>query len=888
MLDELRRMFEKPQAVEIYDLVDSLHSCKQAPGKSVSAHVLEMKGYMDQLQALGKPYDNDMAINLINMSLNKDFGDFVRNFNMHCVRKTVLAIQKGRVNKPKPQANKKGKGKGKADKNKQVVAYQPKPKQNPPQKKENPKKDQACHYCNVVGHWKRNCPLYLEELRTNKNKKAEHGAAPSGNLFMIELFNLTHKLNSWVYDTGCGIHICNTLQGFRVKRNLSYGEQYLHVGNGAQADVEAIGVFNLVIPSGLVLSLNNCHYAPSIVRGVVSFSCLLDLGFVHTVTSNGISVSLNGILYFSAISVNGVFEIDMNDNVSKYNNNSIFSINKKRKLDLNSSYLWHSRLAHIGKTRMQKLQREGLLESINDGSYDKCESCISGKMTKKPFNNNIERATDLLGLIHTDVCEPFRHVSRKGASYFLTFTDDFSHYGYVYLLKHIDEVFETFKVFKSEVELQLEKKIKALRSDRDMVRSMFNLTTLPLSFWDYALESAVRILNMVPTKKVDKTPYEIWHGKVPNLSYLKVWGCEAYVKRDSADKLQQRSVKCIFVGYPKETMGYYFYFPPENKVIVARYGDFLERDLISQEFSGRDYDLEDDHMDTLPSENTSVIPVEPESLGPPPELIPVRRVLRGFLLHRSSINNSASLSNKFGEFYFIFKFGISGLLHQVVTAIADRIREMLKKFGLEESKPMKTPMYPDTKLTKDEECESVDSTKYQGMIGTTHLRLWYPKGTVIETVVYADSDHAGDYVDRKSTSGICTFMGCCLTSCFSKKQTALAISTTKAEYVSAGKACQQALWMKQALIDYDVRLDDIPIMCDNKGTIDLSKNLVQHSQTKHIEIRHHFLRDNVQKGHISIEKVPSIDNIADILMKPLKCESFNHLCLGLGMMEYIP
>ncbi|GKB91740.1 hypothetical protein Tco_0964012 [Tanacetum coccineum] len=172
--------------------------------------------------------------------------------------------------------------------------------------------------------------------------------------------------------------------------------------------------------------------------------------------------------------------------------------------------------------------------------------------------------------------------------------------------------------------------------------------------------------------------------------------------------------------------------------------------------------------------------------------------------------------------------------------------------------------------------------------GTTHLGLWYPKGTGIETVVYADSDHAGDYVDRKSTSGICTFVGCCLTSWFSKKQTALAISTTEAEYVSAGKACQQALWMKQALIDYDVRLDDVPIMCDNKGAIDLSKNPVQHSRTKHIEIRHHFLRDNVQKGHISIEKVPSVDNIADILTKPLKHESFNYLRLGLGMMEHIP
>nr|GEZ28228.1 copia protein [Tanacetum cinerariifolium] len=151
-----------------------------------------------------------------------------------------------------------------------------------------------------------------------------------------------------------------------------------------------------------------------------------------------------------------------------------------------------------------------------------------------------------------------------------------------------------------------------------------------------------------------------------------------------------------------------------------------------------------------------------------------------------------------------------------------------------------------------------------------------------------DSDHARDYVDCKSTSGICTFVGCCLTSWFSKKQTALAISTVEAEYVSAKKACQQELWMKQALIDYDVRLDDVPIMCNNKGAIDLSKNLVQHSRTKHIEIRHHFLCDNVQKGHISIEKVLSIDNIANILTKPLKHESFNYIRLGLGMMKHIP
>nr|GEU44784.1 copia protein [Tanacetum cinerariifolium] len=88
--------------------------------------------------------------------------------------------------------------------------------------------------------------------------------------------------------------------------------------------------------------------------------------------------------------------------------------------------------------------------------------------------------------------------------------------------------------------------------------------------------------------------------------------------------------------------------------------------------------------------------------------------------------------------------------------------------------------------------------------GTMHLGLWYPKGSDIKTVVYADSNHVGDYVDQKSNIDICTFVGCCLTSWFSKKQTALAISTTEAEYVTTEKACEQALWMKQALIDYDV------------------------------------------------------------------------------------
>ncbi|GKE77108.1 retrotransposon protein, putative, ty1-copia subclass, partial [Tanacetum coccineum] len=114
------------------------------------------------------------------------------------------------------------------------------------------------------------------------------------------------------------------------------------------------------------------------------------------------------------------------------------------KHNLDSTYLWHCRLAHISKKCIENLQQEGILKSTDDESFDQCVSCLSGKMTRKSFPHRPERATDLLGIIHTDVCGPLRHVSRQGASYF----------------------FETFKVFKNEVENQLGKTIKALRSDQ--------------------------------------------------------------------------------------------------------------------------------------------------------------------------------------------------------------------------------------------------------------------------------------------------------------------------------------------------------------------------------------------------------------------------------------
>ncbi|GKE63981.1 retrotransposon protein, putative, ty1-copia subclass [Tanacetum coccineum] len=160
----------------------------------------------------------------------------------------------------------------------------------------------------------------------------------------------------------------------------------------------------------------------------------------------------------------GIFEIDLSN--SNTNDSSMYDVsNKRAKLNLDSALLWHCRLGHISKKRIEKLQHDGFLNSTDLRAFEKCVPCMSGKMARKPYTHQVERAKDLLGLIHTDVCGPFRTVSRQGASYFVTFTDYFSRYGYVYLLKHKHEVFETFKIFQKEVENQLGKIIKSLHND---------------------------------------------------------------------------------------------------------------------------------------------------------------------------------------------------------------------------------------------------------------------------------------------------------------------------------------------------------------------------------------------------------------------------------------
>jgi hypothetical protein len=127
----------------------------------------------------------------------------------------------------------------------------------------------------------------------------------------------------------------------------------------------------------------------------------------------------------------------------------------------------------------------------------------------------------------------------------------------------------------------------------DMVRSMMSKAELSRSFWGFALEIAAFMLNRVSSKSVEKTPYELWFGRILNVSFIKIWACEPYVKRLMSHKLSPRSDKCIFVGYSRETKGYYFYYKSENKIVVARHAVFLQKEFLTRGSSGSNVQLEE-------------------------------------------------------------------------------------------------------------------------------------------------------------------------------------------------------------------------------------------------------------------------------------------------------
>ncbi|GJS84617.1 retrovirus-related pol polyprotein from transposon TNT 1-94 [Tanacetum coccineum] len=219
--------------------------------------------------------------------------------------------------------------------------------------------------------------------------------------------------------------------------------------------------------------------------------------------------------------------------------------------------------------------------------------------------------------------------------------------------------------------------------------------------------------------------------------------------------------------------------------------------------------------------------------------------------------------------------------------------ESLKKYGFDSCDLVDTPMVEKSKLDEDKKGKAVDP---HGLPKSTYIRskrnvnwgLWYPKDSSISITAFADADHAGCQDTRRSTSGSMQFLGDRLVSWSSKRQKSATISSTEAEYIAMSGCCAQILWIRSQLTDYGLGFNKIPMYCDNKSAIALCCNNVQHSESKHIDIRFHFIKEHVENEVIKLYFVNTEYQLADIFTKALARERIEFFINKLGMQSFTP
>jgi hypothetical protein len=273
-----------------------------------------------------------------------------------------------------------------------------------------------------------------------------------GNLFTVLL---VFQSPSWWIDMGANIHVCADISMFtsyQAARDYS-----VLMGNGSHASVRGVSTVDLKFTSGKIVQLRNVRHVPSMNKNLVSGSLLCRDGFKVVLESNKVVVSKHGQFIGKGYECGGLFRFSLSDFCNKSVNHICVGVN-------DDTRVWHSRLCHINFGLMYRLSSMSLIPKFTTPKGSKCYSCVQSKKPRKPHTAAEERNL-ALELIHSDLCEMNGVFTKGEKRYFMTLIDDATRFCYVYLLRTKDDALDYFKIYKAEVENQLERKIKRLRSD---------------------------------------------------------------------------------------------------------------------------------------------------------------------------------------------------------------------------------------------------------------------------------------------------------------------------------------------------------------------------------------------------------------------------------------
>ncbi|GJS01455.1 retrovirus-related pol polyprotein from transposon TNT 1-94 [Tanacetum coccineum] len=477
-----------------------------------------------------------------------------------------------------------------------------------------------CYNCDQPSHRATNCkmPKQVNLSQENMvNDDVDMIAMVSDVCAMISEVNLVGTNHGvWWIDTGATRHVYADKSMFHSFRAVDNGQK-LYMGNFATADIKGEGDVVLKMTSKKELKLTNVLYVPEIRKNLVSGWLLNKFGFRLVFESDKFVLSKNQVYVGKGYAMNGMFKLNVMVVKNEINNSSAYLIE--------SSNVWHARLEHVNFNSLRRLIKSNSIPNCHINSKYKCKTCVEAKLTRTSFKS-VKRTTEPLDMIHTDICDLKSLPTKGGNKYFITFIDDCTKYCYVYLLKSKDEAIDKFVLYKTEVENQLGKKIKVVRSDRggeyvapfaelcakhgirheftapyspqqngiaerknrtlkEMVTAMLISSGMSQDMWGEAILTATYLLNKIPRKEKEETPYELWMGRKPSYQYLRVWGCLAKVAvpTPKAQKIGPKSVDCIFIGYAKKSTAYRFIVHEsknpdiqKNTIMESRNASFFE------------------------------------------------------------------------------------------------------------------------------------------------------------------------------------------------------------------------------------------------------------------------------------------------------------------------